>query len=71
VARKLVSLPTGSTRAVTLRLNGKGKVLLKRFGRLPVTMTVKQGNTTAAKRKLRIKPKKRKKKHHAAELVPF
>jgi thiamine biosynthesis lipoprotein ApbE len=51
VASKTMTIADGSTTTVTLTVNATGRKLLKRFHKLPVTLTIKQtdnGHATIA-----------------------
>ena len=67
VGSKTVTIRAGQTATVTIRLNPAGLKLLKRFGKLPVTLTIKLNRSgklvTVASRKVTIK--QHKKKHHS------
>jgi DNA-binding beta-propeller fold protein YncE len=64
VAIKKVTLEAGRSAAITITLNATGKRLLKRFGKLPVTLTITLSQNgkqhRVAKRGLTLKPAKRK-----------
>jgi hypothetical protein len=67
IARSHYSLAGGKRITLKVKLNRKGKALLKRFGKLPVIVKITQLNAsgkqvTISHRKLTIKPKKR--RHH-------
>ncbi len=66
VGSKTVTVPAGSSATVTIKLNSSGRRLLKRFGKLPVMLTIKltqnAGQVTVATRRLTIK-RPRKPKH--------
>jgi hypothetical protein len=61
-----ITLAAGKSQTVVVSLNGTGRSLLSRFGKLPVTLTIKLTQngqiTTVAKRQLTIKPVAKKKK---------
>ena len=63
VGSKSMSIAAGHTQTIVITLNAVGNRLLKRFGKLPVTLTVRLTltghTTTVAARKLTIKPKKK------------
>ena len=66
VGAKSYALAAGQTKKVTIKLNGKGRKLLRRFRKLPVRLVVSQQQSTGknqvvASKKLRIKAKKKKK----------
>lgn len=67
VGSKTVTIRPGQTRTVAVPLNATGRKLLKRFGKLPVTLTVSlredDHEITVANRKPTVKPAK-KKRHH-------
>jgi hypothetical protein len=65
VARRSYGLAGGQHVTLTLKLNAKGKKLLKRFGKLPVIVKITERNAagkqvTITRRKLTIKPRHRK-----------
>ena len=65
VIHRHYSLAGGQTVTLKLKLNRKGKRLLRRFGKLPVRVTVTQANasgkqTAISRHKLKIKKKKHK-----------
>ncbi len=67
VASASYHVAAGKHLALTLKLNGKGRALLKKFGKLPVTVVATQRNAsgkpvTISKRKLTIKPAKPKRR---------
>ena len=67
VARGSYSLAGGKSITLKLKLNSKGRALLKRFGKLPVIVKISQANSAGQQvaishRKLTIKAKKH--KHH-------
>jgi hypothetical protein len=67
VARGSYSLAGGKSITLKLKLNSKGRALLKRFGNLPVIVKITQANSAGQQvaishRELRIKAKKH--KHH-------
>jgi hypothetical protein len=67
VARGRYKLFGGESVTLTVKLNRRGKALLKRFGKLPVIVKITQLNAsgkqvTISHRKLTIKPRKR--RHH-------
>jgi hypothetical protein len=67
VARASYSLAGGKRITLKVKLNRKGKALLKRFGKLPVIVKITQLNATGSQvtlshRKLTIKPQHRKHK---------
>lgn len=66
VGKKLLKLGAGKTATLTVGLDAKGRALLRRFGKLPVRLTVsitRNGHPTAvAQRHLTLKGKKRTKK---------
>jgi hypothetical protein len=47
VASKAYTVPSGQTRVITMSLNAKGRALVKRVRRLPVTVTVRATGATA------------------------
>jgi hypothetical protein len=63
VGSKRVSLPAGASRKITIALNGHGRSLLARFGKLPVTLTVSLARHAAPpqtlKRRLTLRRKVR------------
>jgi hypothetical protein len=66
VARASYALTGGHSVTLKLKLNRKGRTLLKRFGKLPVNVLVTQTNqsgktVTVTTRKLTIKPRKKRK----------
>jgi hypothetical protein len=44
-----IRLRAGTSRKVTISLNARGRSLLRRFHRLPVTLTVKSGRRVLAR----------------------
>jgi hypothetical protein len=63
VAAGRYSVPAGATRTITLKLNRTGRSLLKRFHRLPATLTV-SGAKPPTRRIVFTAPKPKHKKHH-------
>ena len=65
IGRGKTTVPAGQTVAVTVRLNAKGRELLRLRGKLYVALTVvaanAQGETQTVVRALVIKPAKKKK----------
>ena len=61
------TLAAGQTRTVAVPLSATGKTLLKRFGKLPATLTISLLNTsppTVVSTTTTVKQKQKQRKHH-------
>jgi hypothetical protein len=66
IGQRTFSLPAGQTERVSVALSATGKKLLKRFGKLPATLTISLLNTsppTVLNTTTMIKQKQKQRKH--------
>jgi hypothetical protein len=62
IAAKTATIPAGSTKTITLTLNGAGKRLLAHHNPLKAKLTVTQSRRTVTSKTIALKPKTKKKK---------